>query len=75
MTQVARLTVRGLRPEEALEALERGMEGGPPAVRTVEVTAVFQTDYFISGIAPFGEWGPRLLQLPLRGSALLLKYA
>ena len=38
---------RALQPEEALEALERGMEGAPTAalaaVRTCEICAVFQT--------------------------------
>lgn len=53
--KVAKLTVRGTSAEEALEALERGMEGAPTMLLTCEVVAVFQTDYFISGIAPFGD--------------------
>lgn len=53
--KVAKLTVRGTSAEEALEALERGMEGAPAMLLTCEVVAVFQTDYFISSIAPFGD--------------------
>lgn len=53
--KVAKMTVRGTSAEEALEALERGMEGAPTMLLTCEVVAVFQTDYFISGVAPFGD--------------------
>jgi len=49
-------SVRGIRPEEAVDALEHGMESGigPVCVHVVDVVACFQTDYFVSGIAPFG---------------------
>ena len=48
--------MRGIRPEEAVDALEHGMEGGigPVCVHVVDVVACFQTEYFVSGVAPFG---------------------
>ena len=46
--------MRGIRPEEAVDALEHGMDRGigPVCVHVVDVVAAFQTDCFISGIAP-----------------------
>ena len=46
--------MRGIRPEEAVDALEHGMDRGigPVCVHVVDVVAAFQTDCFISGLAP-----------------------
>lgn len=60
--------MRGIRPEEAAEALEQGMVGGlgPACVTVVDVVACFQTDCYLQGVAPFSP-GRLLLLAQQRG--------